>query len=104
MPDLGKWTELWLDIAKDMLSRSRDNSQRGDFVGSGNDLWYDFLGFLGAIGDLLVHDRQCLGWGYCTVESPLCDHPWDGEWSPLLGDAVRLYLGGGDVGSALLGE
>jgi hypothetical protein len=102
MPDLGQWGDFWLNVARSLMSRTSDNPGKSDNVGSGTDL-YDFLGFLGAIGDLLTHDRRCLGWGYCTTESPVCDHPWDGLWSPLLEDAVRLYLNGGDVGSALLG-
>jgi len=101
MSDLGEWSILCVSASESMLSRIADNSANRDNLGSAAEVWLDFLGFLGAIGDLLVHDRRCLGWGFCTSDSPLCPTPWDGVWSPLLGDAVVLYLGGGDVSSVV---
>jgi len=84
-----------------MLSRNSDNARKGDNLGSGPDALLEVLGFLGAVADLLVHDDNCLGWGYCSMDSPLCDSPWNGQWSELLEDAVRLYLSGDDITEAV---
>jgi len=101
-PDLGEWGSFWVRTARQWMSGLLDSTDPWDPFVPGEEHLLDLLGFLAAVGDLLVHDSGCLGWGFCSVESPLCDSPWDGVWSPLLEDVVRLYLDGGDVVDALV--
>lgn len=99
--DLGDWSGFWVGIARSWMQGLFDATSPWDPFVSGGEHLLDLLGFLAALGDLVVHDPRCLGWGFCSVEHPLCPSPWNGVWSPLLQDTVRLYLDGGDLLQAI---
>lgn len=99
--DLDQWGPFWVRTAKQWIQGLFDSTNPRDPLVAGEEHLIDLLGLLGCLGDLVVHDPHCLGWGFCSVKSPLCDSPWNGVWSPLLEDTVRLHLDGGDVSQVL---
>lgn len=101
--DLGQWGLFWLRYTQTWISSLKNSTNPWNPTVDGTKHLFDLLGFLAAVGDLLVHDPNCLGWGFCSIESPLCDSPWNGMWSPLLEDTVRLHLDGKDITDMLGG-
>lgn len=52
--------------------------------------------FLSQMADLIVHEPRCLGWGWCSIEHPICEYAWTGVWTELTNEVVREYLDGSD--------